>query len=214
MNPRSFWYGAIGVGLSTLIACAQLESLKPSPSPPVVAVRSSEPFQPASRVVPLSIEGEPVEVELKLFSQDTVPLTTYFPAKDFQSEVKAENGGKTVRFFFSPTGQKDPQAYLQMVLPSADNSLEQIQERIVGDRGIMATNGWELVDRTDVVSYPWAKEKLIYQQQTSSGMAVGSIYLGEESGHVFYIVTHYPAEYTEGFEPRSAVILENLQFKK
>jgi hypothetical protein len=81
----------------------------------------------------------------------------------------------------------------------------------------MASNNWELVDRTDVISYPWAKEKLTYQQQTQNTageMAIGAIYIGEDEGKAFYVLTHYPAEYSDGFEPRSAVILENLQFRE
>jgi hypothetical protein len=217
MKPRSLLYGCIGIGAAILVACAlpwfnRLNRPQPSPAPPTP--RPSEPFQPESRVIPLSIEGQPTEVELKLFNPPDLPLTTYFPAKDFQSEVQEANGAKQVRFSFSPTGQKDPKAYLQIVLPESENSLAQVQELLVGDRGIMATNGWELVDRTDVVSYPWAKEKLLYQYQTSDGLTVGSIYLGENKGKAFYILTHYPAEYGDGFEPRSAIILENLQFKE
>jgi hypothetical protein len=45
-------------------------------------------------------------------------------------------------------------------------------------------------------------------------MVIGAIYIGEDKGKAFYILTHYPAEYSDGFEPRSAVILENLQFRE
>jgi hypothetical protein len=227
MKPRSNLYWWVGVGLSTLTACAlpKLNSLNPfapspaptaSPSnPPIAAaIRTSEPFQAESRITPLSIEGQSVEVELKLFNQAALPFTTYVPAQDFQSEVGGTSGEQNVRFYFSPTGKKDSKAYLQMVLPDQGNSIEEVRELILSDRGIMATNRWELVDRTDVVSYPWAKEKFIYQQQTPDGMAIGTIYIGENQGKAFYILTHYPAEYAEGFEPRSAVILENLQFRK
>jgi hypothetical protein len=214
MKPRSLLYGCIGIGAAILVACALPLFNRLNPPQPGASPSPSEPFQPESRVIPLSIEGQPTEVELKLFHPADLPLTTYFPAKEFQSEVQNANGATQIRFSFSPTGQKDPKAYLQIVLPESGNSLEQVQEMLVGDRGIMATNGWELVDRTDVVSYPWAKEKLLYQYQASDGLTVGSIYVGENKGKAFYILTHYPAEYGDGFEPRSAIILENLQFKE
>ncbi|MFM7426628.1 MAG: hypothetical protein ACKO7W_16810, partial [Elainella sp.] len=67
--------------------------------------------------------------------------------------------------------------------------------------------------RTDIVSYPWAKEKLIYQQRTAQQNYVGSIYIGDYEGRSFYALTHYPAEYMDGFEPRSTIMLENLQFR-
>jgi hypothetical protein len=227
MEPRSILYLWVGVALSTLTACAlpQLDSLNPSSPPSATASPAASlspkpggatpaPFQPESRITPLSIEGQSVEVELKLFNPATLPFTTYAPAKDFQSEVSGADGEQNIRFYFSPTGQKDVKAYVQIILPSQGNSVDEMRESILSDRGIMATNRWELVDRTDIVSYPWAKEKFIYQQQTSSGMAIGAIYIGEDKGKAFYVLTHYPAEYSEGFEPRSAVILENLQFRK
>jgi hypothetical protein len=227
MEPRSILYIWVGVALSTLTACEwlKLESLNPSSPPSSTASPTASlspkpggapptPFQSASRITPLSIEGQSVEVELRLFNSAALPFTTYFPAQDFQPEVSEAGGEQNIRFYFSPTGQKDGKAYVQIILPSQGNRVDEMRELILSDRGIMATNRWELVDRTDVVSYPWAKEKFIYQQKTPSGMAIGAIYIGEDNGKAFYVLTHYPAEYSEGFEPRSAVILENLQFRK
>jgi hypothetical protein len=235
-NINHLWVGAV---LSTAIASALtactlpfFESLNPPSSPAESSTappsplpsgpdsaenHGSEPFQPESRVIPLSIEGQPVEVELKLFNLAALPFTTYVPTKDFQSNVSGSGEGQGVRFYYSPTGKKDESAYVQMFMPSSPNSVEDIRQLILGDQGVMASNQWELVDRTDVISYPWAKEKLTYQQQTQStagAMVIGAIYIGEDKGNAFYILTHYPAEYSDGFEPRSAVILENLQFRE
>jgi hypothetical protein len=233
-NINSLWVGAV---LSTLItsaltACTFFDRLNPpsfpSESPTIVpapspsgaanaTTKGSKQFQPASRVIPLSIEGQSVEVELKLFNSADVPFTTYVPEKDFQSNVSGSGEGQGIRFYYSPTGKKDENAYVQMFMPSSPNSVEDIRQLILGDQGVMASNQWELVDRTDVISYPWAKEKLTYQQQnrgTDGEMVIGAIYIGENKGKAFYVLTHYPAEYLDGFEPRSAVILENLQFRE
>jgi hypothetical protein len=235
-NINHLWVGAV---LSMAIASALItytlpffKSLNPlssptksptaSPSPLPSATSSAanqgaKPFQPESRVIPLNIEGEPIEVELKLFNLAALPFTTYVPAKDFQSNVRGSGEGQGVWFYYSPTGKKDESAYVQMFMPSSANSVEDIRQLILGDEGVMASNQWELVDRTDVISYPWAKEKLTYQQQTggtAGEMVIGAIYIGEDKGKAFYILTHYPAEYSDGFEPRSAVILENLQFRE
>lgn len=238
MKPRNInllWVGAV---LSTLVISALavytlpfFKSLNPSspsgsptasptPSPSSttnIPTQDSNQFQPESRVIPLNIEGQPVEVELKLFNPVEVPFTTYVPAKDFQSDVSGWDNGQGIRFYYSPTGKKDENAYVQMFMPDSPNSVEDIRQLILGNEGIMASNQWELVDRTDVISYPWAKEKLTYQQQTGGvdgEMAIGAIYIGEDRGKAFYVLTHYPAEYSDGFEPRSAVILENLQFRE
>jgi hypothetical protein len=178
------------------------------PTPPLASA------QPETRVTPITIEGQPIAVELKLFDQKNLPFTTYAPAKDFQSSVGASGEGQGIWFHFSPTGQKDESAYIHIFLPASLTGLEDLRQLVLGDNGLMASNQWELTDRTDVVSYPWAKEKLTYQHQTPNGLAVGAIYIGEHQGKAFYIATHYPAEYTDGFEPRSAVILENLKFRE
>lgn len=239
MKPRTINPLWVGAGLSTLITLAliaytlpffdRLNPLSSSSESPTIfpssspsgttspTNQSSEPFQPESRVILLSIEGQSVEVELKLFNVVDLPFTTYVPAKDFQGNVDGSGEGQGIKFYYSPTGKKDENAYVQMFLPSSPNSVEDIRQLILGDEGVMAGNQWELVDRTDVISYPWAKEKLTYQQQTQDTpgeMAIGAIYIGEDKGKAFYILTHYPAEYADGFEPRSAVILENLQFRE
>jgi hypothetical protein len=236
MKPRKINFLWVGAGLSTLLISVLLaytlpffDRLNPSsssksptasPSPSGAAnvtTQGSKQFQPESRVIPLSIEGQSVEVELRLFNPAGVSFTTYVPAKDFQSDVSGSGEGQGIRFYFSPTGKKDKNAYVQMFMPSSPNSVEDIRQLILGDQGVMASNQWELVDRTDIISYPWAKEKLTYQQQTqgtAGEMIIGSIYIGEDKGKAFYILTHYPAEYSDGFEPRSAVILENLQFRE
>jgi len=237
-NIHPLWAGAV---LSTLIVAAltaytlplfkSLNSSSPSgsspapssPSPASTAnatAQNSRQFQPESRVIALSIEGQSVEVELKLFNPVEVPFTTYVPAKDFQSDISGLNKGQGIRFDYSPTSKKDENAYVQIFMPDSPNSVEDIRQLILGDEGVMASKQWELVDRTDVISYPWAKEKLTYQQPaggaaggTAGEMAIGAIYIGEDKGKAFYVLTHYPAEYSDGFEPRSAVILENLQFR-
>jgi hypothetical protein len=230
MAPRNWVYMVVGVSLFTLTSCAWLErfsSSAPNPANPIATISPSSspssadaahaatpsPVQPTNRVVTLQVEGQPIETELKLFNPATLPLTTYLPTQDFQSEINTVANGQDIRFYFSPTGQKDSRAYMQIFLPQS-NTLDGLRDMVLGDQGLMATNQWELVDRTDVVSYPWAKEKFIYQHKTPNGTAVGTIYLGESQGKPFYVLTHYLEEYTEGFEPRSAIILENLQFKK
>jgi hypothetical protein len=193
------------------------------PTGPDVAQASGRPtFNPAepalsdlpdSRIMPLSIEGQMVELELQLFDQPSLPFTTYVPKRDFQSEVENSSDGTVAQFFFSPKGKKDKTAYVQIFMPTRQTSLDEMRELLIGETGLLANNRWELIDRTDIVSYPWSKEKLIYQQRTAQQNYVGSIYIGDYKGRSFYALTHYPAEYMDGFEPRSTIMLENLQFR-
>ncbi|HEY9630134.1 MAG TPA: hypothetical protein V6C84_22800 [Coleofasciculaceae cyanobacterium] len=200
-------------GLTVLSACTrswQIEA-RPSPIASSTAVAPTDE-RPNSRILPVNVEGKVTEIELKLFAQSPLPITTYVPVKDFTHEVGSSEEGTGVRFYYSPKGVRNDEAYIHIFLPTQNISVAGMQDRLVGDGGLLASNGWELVDRTDIVSYAWAKEKLIYQQRAPDQTFIGSIYIGEQDGAAFYAFTHYPAEYRNAFEPRSTVILESLQF--
>jgi hypothetical protein len=228
MKPRQLTQllipSLLGVGL--LVGCSLLPSNNDistsdpsvvasgeSPSQTTLPTPSLEPERPDTRIVPMAIEGEVIEMELSLFDQQPLPFTTYVPTKDFQNEVDSSNQGTVAQFFFSPAGQKDETAYVQIFLPARYTSIEDMRELLLSDQGLLAANDWQLIDRTEIVSYPWAREKLIYRQQIKEQSFVGSIYIGDYQGRAFYALTHYPAEYVDGFEPRSTVMLENLQFR-
>ena len=185
-------------------------SASPSASP-VVSTTPND--RPNTRVMPIAIEGTVIDMELRLFDKQPLPFTTYVPTKDFQSEVSQSDQGTVAQFFFSPKGKKDESAYVQIFLPTRQTSVEEMRQLLLGDQGLLSTNRWNLVDRTDIVSYTWAHEKLIYRQQSNSQKFVGSIYIGDYQGRAFYALTHYPAEYMDGFEPRSTIMLENLRFR-
>lgn len=208
------------VGLSGLTGCSVFQaapSVRSTVAPPAPRQSISTPLadseRPNTRIIPMAVEGEVLEMELTLFGQPSLPFTTYVPSTDFQSEVSTGAEAMSAYFYFSPSGKKDSNAYLQIVMPQDRMSVAQMQDALLSNQGLLAKNGWELVDRTEIVSYPWAKEKLIYQKRTANQLFVGSIYIGEYEGGAFYTLTYYPAEYVDGFEPRSTVLLENLQFQ-
>lgn len=225
MISRTMFHFVIAGMLVTIASCVswqanQSDAPAPPPTPsqstasPTQPETTSSPVQPDTKIVTMNLEGELTEVELKRFDQSTLPFTTYYPATAFIPEMSSSGEGTGVRFYFSPTGKKDETAYISFFFPSGSNSIESIQDLLLGDQGVLITNGWELIDRTDIVSYPWAKEKLLYQHQDNTELIVGAIYIGQEAGQTFYTLTHYPAEYGEGFEPRSNIVLENLQFEE
>lgn len=222
MKPRSAIVLWIGIGSSLVSGCSILRLPEPASTSPSIAapieVKTSPSLtasseRPDTRVMPMAIEGQVVEMELKLFDQLPLPFTTYFPVRDFQSEVSNSEQGMVAQFTFSAKGQKNEAAYVQIFLPAQRTSIEEMQGLLLDERGLLATNHWQLIDRTEIVSYPWAREKLIYQQQSGQQTYVGSIYIGDYEGRSFYALTHYPVEYMDGFEPRSTVMLENLQFR-
>jgi hypothetical protein len=224
MKPQNAAYFLVGMVLLLLPACTLSQpedavsqtstatAIKPSKTANA-ATSDAERLRPDTRIIPTRIEGKMTEVELKLFKQKALPFTTYVPAKDFSNEVGSSDEGTGVRFYYSPKGVKDENAYIHIFTPAQSTSAEAVQNLILGDRGLLATNGWELVDRTTIVSYPWVREKLLYQQRTADKTFVGAIYIGEHKGKAFYAFTHYPESYSDEFEPESTLVLENLQFK-
>jgi hypothetical protein len=204
-------------GLLMLTACTRSWQIEASPStiaPRSAAAQVGDRTRSESRILPVNVEGKLTEIELKLFNQLPLPFTAYVPVKDFTSEVGSSEEGTGVRFYYSPKGVKNEKAYIHIFLPAQDTSVERVQALLIGDGGLLASNGWELIDRTNIVSYAWAKEKLIYQQRASDQTFVGSIYIGEQNGKAFYAFTHYPIEYRNVFEPRSTIVIESLQFKE
>lgn len=203
--------------LATLVACVSLRQESPQPASPSPSVSPSaserDRFRPATRILPINIEGEVTGLELKLFDQASLPFTAYVPSKDFTSEVGSSEEGTGTRFYYSPKGVKDEKAYIHIFLPAQATSTEGVQDLLMSDGGLLASNGWELIDRTDIVSFAWAREKLIYRQRTADQTLTGAIFIGEHNGSAFYAFTHYPVEYSDGFEPRSTVVLESLQFR-
>jgi hypothetical protein len=228
MKSPNLRYGLLfGALLAVTTACVSLQNGKLYPpissTDPIVSNpeqsngSSSDGSRPRSnrKIVTVNLEGQATQMELQLFQQDTLPFTTYYPVSGFTPEVSRSNSqpATMTQFYFSPTGTRDDEAYLTVFFPHRSVSLEAMQELVLGEQGLMVENQWELVDRTNIVSYPWATEKLIYQQvNQNSEMSVGSIYIGQEGDYTFYVVTHYPIEYGDGFEPRSSIVLENLQF--
>jgi hypothetical protein len=216
----------LGAIVASMVACVSLQSgethqpISPiqSTSTPVRGAESDK-TRPDTKIVTVNLEGQATQMELRLFHQDMIPFTTYYPVGGFVPAVEQSETEQatTVQFQFSPTETKDDQAYITVFIPDRALSTQALQDLILGERGLLVTNQWELVDRTDIVSYPWATEKLIYQHYgdingSEAERMVGSIYFGQEGGQTFYVITHYPIEYGDGFEPRSSIVLENLQF--
>lgn len=233
MIPRNGLCLLLGLALVPIAACASLNGLnfRQQPAEPIASTspenspeQEPDKGRPDTKIITMNLEGTSTEVELTLFNQESIPFTTYYPTKDFVPEVLTTQTGTEVRLYFSPAGKKDTDAYVSFFLPNRDVSIEALQDWILGEQGMMVRNRWELVDRTDIVSYPWAEDKLIYQEamdfdtasatdsNTNPELVVGSVYIGQENGYTFYTLTHYPVEYGDGFEPRSNIVLENLQF--
>jgi hypothetical protein len=160
----------------------------------------------------ISVEGEETEISLKLYDAASEVFTTYFPENDFVAEAGGSGEGTGARFYFSAGGAKNEAVYVAMFFPAQATSLEQIKKLVTQQSGLLQGNQWQVVNQTEEVPYSWAKEKItFYEPRTASEPIGGEVYIGESDGKAFYVITHYPAEYAEGFSPRADLILKNLQ---
>lgn len=167
--------------------------------------------RPNTKTETISVEGEATPVTLKLFEEASSVFTTYYPEEDFIAESGGSGEGTGTRFYFNAGGTKNENVYVRLFFPAQATTLEQINKLVTQERGLLQSNQWKVVERTDEVLYSWAKEKIIYQQNTGSEPIGGEVYIGEANGKAFYVVTHYPMEYAEGFRPRADLILKNLE---
>lgn len=174
---------------------------------PIVDSNKSAQNRPNNKTATISVEGEKTSISLKLYQEKNV-FSTYFPQEDFLVENEDINKAREVKFIANFGGVKNENAYVKFVFPDDLKTLAEVNNMINSKDGIIASNGWKVGSRSDTVTYPWAKEKITF----SKGQEIfGNIYIGEEKGKVFYVITHYPAEYGDGFEPRADLILSNLE---
>lgn len=169
--------------------------------------------RPSTKTDTISIEGEKSEVTLKLYDELSQIFTTYFPKDDFVAESVSSGEGTGSTFYFNIDGNKNSDVYVSVFFPNGVNSAEQLERLLTAKGGLVQTNQWQMENRTKDVPYSWAKEKILYKQPGNEQNILAALYIGEANGKVFYVITHYPAEYGDGFAPRADFILKNLDVK-
>lgn len=198
------------------------ESETPTESPSVaggaIAVASPVPDRPEVTTKTITVEGEPLELTLRLFSDEAAPFTTYVPTAEFVTDVEPESDRTVVTFYANFGGEVNQEVFLQVVTPKTNSGLlpldqaeASLAEQIMGESGLLVTNSWQLVDYTDVVIYEWAAEHIQFRSVLPNETITGHIYIGNYNNQEFYVLIHYPAEYAEGFDPRADIILEELK---
>jgi hypothetical protein len=179
-----------------------------SENQPVITDDKSTQDRPETKTGTIYVEGEKTDINLKLYKAQNL-FTTYFPDADFLAESETSEQQQSMKFIANFGGVKNAGAYLQIAFPNDVKTLEEVKNLIEGKNGLIADNKWQIVkNQINNKTYSWAKEKIGFSQNPD---IVGDIYIGEEKGKVFYVITHYPVEYGDGFEPRADLILKNLQ---
>ncbi|OUL33743.1 hypothetical protein BV375_06805 [Nostoc sp. 106C] len=164
--------------------------------------------RPTTKTATISVEGEKTSITLRLYDQYSNLFTTYFPDKEFLAQGSSSGEGTGVRFIANFGGSKNENAYVHIAFLNNLKTLQQLKSFVNAKNGLIASNRWRVVDRTQKVPYAWAREKIVFSKGKN---IVGNVYLGQENGKVFYVITNYPVEYGDGFAPRADLILQNLQ---
>jgi len=170
--------------------------------------------RPRTKTDTISVEGEKTTVTLKLYDELSKVFTTYFPKDDFVVETRRSGAGTESIFYYNVDGTKNKDVYVSVSFPTWANNPEQLERLLTAKGGLVQRNQWQMEIRTKDVPYSWAKEKIVYKQPGSAQNVVAEVYIGKASGKVFYIITHYRAEYGDGFAPRADLILKNLQVSR
>ncbi len=205
--------------LSTSVVCtarpqkavSNSNSLTATPTA-VQASDRAETQRPLTKTATISVEGEKTDIKLRLYNPISKVFTTYFPEKDFVVKAFGFRSGIGVRFNANFADTKNESANVQIYYPAHPISLEDLRQFVTGRPGLITDNKWQVVSRTQNVPYSWAREKIVFNQRRGNENLTGAVYLGEQNGKAFFVITHYPVEYGDGFEPRAALILQNLQF--
>lgn len=222
MGKTVYWL-AVLVSLSVSVGC-NIQSDRAGVSNPVSAptpIESPEtenqpPEQPkaTTKTETIRVEGEPMEISLQLFDSQGFPFTTYYPEKDFVTLLASSDEGAGVWFYGAkPDGTREESVYVHVFFPPEAITVEQMQQDILGENGLLASNQWELVEQSEEVPYEWATERISFRGKSDLGLIVGNVFVGGDPGRAFRVTVHFPVEYLDGFSPRTSLILENLELR-
>lgn len=212
----------MAVLLGSLSACTPQTARDSNPassvSPqatPSTSVRQST--IPPAQTKTIQIEGTPQQVAIEFVQTST--FSTYFPNDRFALQRGGGSGEGTATWFYwkQPDGTVNQNAYVQIFFPGKNQSVRQLRQFLVGERGIFKANGWQTVNRGSGDSYAeiayssWLRDLILFKPRNNSQNMTGTAYLGELGGRAFYVIAYYPREYADGFTPRADVILKNLK---
>jgi hypothetical protein len=176
-----------------------------------------EPEAPVGRELPqtkltlVMLNGQPTEIELELFDHDEFPLTLYTPRGQFLPQLEVEGDLRRAWFqYLDADGDPKATTYLQLVVPVEPLTVADLRDRILGETGLIAQQGWQMTDRTSVLTYSWAEERIDFQHQVDDTLYRGSLFLGDRDGQTFYALTYVPQAEMADLSPRFAVILDSI----
>jgi hypothetical protein len=178
---------------------------------------------PETRVTTINLNGKITEVQLELINVESLPAILYVPAGKLQEKTVAADGTITTQLQFLSEGDRplddsssasnvSSDSYLEVKFLDSGSTLDDVRHLVLGESGLFAQHQWHMMDRTEVVSYSWATERIDYQQGQGDNAIVGSLWIGQSGDRSFYVMTRYPVSEANILKPEIALILENMNF--
>ncbi|MFK0733574.1 MAG: hypothetical protein ACFKPT_07800 [Gloeotrichia echinulata GP01] len=202
--------GSLGCAIPAQNGVSHSNSLTTAPTGIFVSY-NSKTKRPPTKSATIYVEGEKIPITVKLYNKFSNLFTTYFPVQDFIVEGGSSGEGTGVRFIANFGGSKNENAYVHVAFLKNLKTIQQVRIFVNAKKGLIASNGWRVVSRTQNVSYRWAKEKIVFSKGKD---IVGNVYIGQQNGKAFYVISQFPGEYGDGFSPRADLILQNLEVSR
>lgn len=217
-TPSAGWARALALAIVIGVGCAEPRTGgDASGGEGATAGRRSAPLPPRPDTIhsTITLEGadEPMTFWLYRSPPDfPLPFSTYVPT-DMAAAPVAADEADVIRFVAAFGGVRNEQAFLAVAaLPEVvDRDAALAMARLVAQR-----YGAVRVERAPDAPprYTWSLEEWSFTRELPGRQkAIGSAALGRHGARYFFIVTHFPEEYAEGFGPRAARILDEWRWE-
>ena len=158
------------------------------------------------------LEGMEEAITLMLFDESEFPFYTYYP-EDFLPEIFSESNAVRVLFYTNYGDTINREAYMGVTVYQQGffTSQEDFLHEMSGEGGKFNRREYEWIEKeaSDELMYDWTIREYFFM----SDEFTGAIFAGLQDDQFFYIETHHPWEFGDGFGPRANLILETFTWR-
>lgn len=169
---------------------------------------------PEEKIDTLQIEGQSEPVTLQLYRNPDLPVVTYVPEGDFDAQVVGSSEGMAIHFTATFGGVRNEDASMRLFFPSEFSNLNdpaQLQALVEEPDGIAEIEGFALQEATGETPCPRAEHAWTIRPEADR---TGFMCISSRGERWFLVIAAYPIEYSEGFGPRAAIVLRELQWRE
>jgi len=109
----------------------------------------------------ITVEEKEILLKLDRYKYQSL-LSTYYSAEDFLVDELSSEEAKGVIFTGKFRGEKVENAYVHFAFLNFCKTLPEVEKFINDKDGLITSNRWRVVFRTQKVPYFWAKEKIVF----------------------------------------------------